>query len=117
MDELKKLLEKNQQSLEALEKRMRRIEKHMAWGTTFGIIKAVVIIAPLIFGIIYFTPIIKTYWSNMESVLRGLNISSLSNTLSQGVPENSMKIIPANFTDYLCNPQLRDKLVKETCIK
>ena len=51
-EELRQIIKENKQLLDDIDKRMHRIEKKFVYNTIFGFVKAVVILAPIIIGII-----------------------------------------------------------------
>ena len=106
-DESKKLLKENQVILQALDKRIHRIERKFFWNTIFGFLKVVVILAPIIIGIIYLTPILKDYVKVFEPIFQSLR-DQLNVTGAN--PQDT------NFTlESFCNPQARETLVEQLC--
>ena len=60
-DELKQMIQQNQETLLDLEKRVQKIQNKMMWNTIGSVLKIILIIAPLIWGAIYLSPILKEY--------------------------------------------------------
>ncbi len=58
-EEIKQIIQENKETLANIDKRIGRIEKNFIWSSIFGFIKIVIIVAPIVFGIIYFTPFLK----------------------------------------------------------
>ncbi|PWB38448.1 MAG: hypothetical protein C3F02_03780 [Parcubacteria group bacterium] len=104
----------NQVTLEKIEKRLDRIEKHFTWNTIFGVIKAIIIIGPIVVGVIYLSPFVKTYVEAVRPFFETLT------TISPGSQPTNSAIIPSSvltpeIKKMLCNTQTREALVKQYC--
>lgn len=108
--ELSQIIKENKEALQSLDKRLAKIEKNFTWNTIFGFIKAIVIAAPIIFGIIYLTPILKDYVKIFEPVVK--TIQSGAGNL---VNSNKSDKLDSNILGSFCDPQARETLVKELC--
>ena len=110
-EELKKAILENKKILEDVDNRMHRIEKKFIWNTIFGFLKFLVIWAPIIAGVIYFTPILKDYVKIFDPLIKNFQ-STTANLIHQGGDQ------PAQL-DYameaFCDPVARDAMVEEFC--
>ncbi len=113
MDEIKEIVQKNKEYLENLEKRIARIERKFTWNTIFGFVKVIMIVAPLVFGIIYLSPIVKDYLKTITPVLSALNINLDKDNVN--APADSMIILPEESRELLCDPEIREALIEENC--
>lgn len=110
-EELKKAIIENKATLEKLDQRLHRIEKKFIWNTIFGFLKFLVIWAPIIAGIIYFTPVLKDYVKIFEPY-----ISSFRNKTTEIVPNNGGDNTQTDFAiETFCNPDARQALVNQLC--
>lgn len=106
-DESKKLIKDNQVILQDLDKRIHRIEKKFVWNTIFGFLKMIVILAPIIIGIIYLTPILKDYVKIFEPIFQSLR--NQLNTTAVNPQDTNFAI------ESFCDPQTRETLVEQLC--
>ncbi|MFH1412676.1 MAG: hypothetical protein ABIG10_01450 [bacterium] len=87
MSDLKNLLEKNLVLTEEIHETVKKIRKYIVMTQILGIIKFIIILAPIIFAIIYLPPLLKSLMSQYQDVLPGgfkldnLDIGSLNNFL------------------------------------
>ena len=109
--ELGQIIKENKEALQGLEKRLAKIEKSFTWSTIFGFVKAVVIAAPIVFGIIYFTPILKDYVRIFEPIVKTIQLGT--NNLVNGSKSNQLDV--NNVVGSFCDPQAREALVKDLC--
>lgn len=110
-DLVRALLEKNQTILENLDKRLYKIERKFVWDTVLGVIKWVVIVVPIIFGVIYISPYVKRYATYLEPAFKVLRLDDLQNQLSG----KDQEALSDNVLKNLCNPQTREALIKQIC--
>lgn len=65
-DLLQANLERNEEILQI----SREIKKYMRWQNIWGIVRTVVVVAPIILGFIYLPPLISQYIESYKSLLR-----------------------------------------------
>jgi hypothetical protein len=75
-DEMKQLLLENKASLERIDKVVEKIHKRMIWSTIGSILKIILIVAPIVLGVIYLSPMLKQYMGGLDSALKILNPTS-----------------------------------------
>lgn len=115
-EESKRIVKENKQILEDLDKRLARIEHRFTWNTIFGFIKAVVILAPIILGVIYLTPILKDYIKIFEPLFRNLRLPGTSQDNIIAVPVD--QTVDNNIDSMLesfCDPEAREAMVRQRC--
>ena len=112
-EELKKAIIANKEVLENIDKRMHRIEKKLIWGTIFGYIKFFIIVSPLIFAAIYFTPILKDYVKIFEPVINTFR-SSTGQILNPDNPQGGNTLEGAMLESF-CEPDAREAMVRQLC--
>ncbi|MFA5126693.1 MAG: hypothetical protein WC465_01660 [Patescibacteria group bacterium] len=116
-DPLRDLLERNQASLEILDKRLRKIERHFFWGTTMNIIKWIVIVVPIVFGVIYISPYVKQYAAYLQPALKLLKLD-LAQDQTMGNNTNVSQLNDSQTSsviETLCDPQKREILIQQIC--
>ena len=115
-EELKKIIKDNQEKLENIEEKVKKIHKKLFWSSIAGYLKALLILGPIIIGIIYLSPVVKKYFKTLEPVFQALRISpestnldfdNINNFFSQ---ENDTEII-----NSICNPDIREEVIKQIC--
>ncbi len=114
-DNIKETIAKNQEVLEKIEKRIDRIEKHFTWNTIFGIIKAVVIIGPIVIGVIYLSPFVKAYVDRVRPFFEALIITPAKDSPQGPNPVTNFDLLSPQMRNVLCDPKIREALVKENC--
>lgn len=110
-DSTKQLLEQNQQLLESLDKRLHKIERKFKWDTILGIIKWVIIVAPIVLGIIWISPYVKQYAVYLEPAIKLLHLDELQVLNQQNVDISDEQQI----LNTLCDPNKREVLVNQIC--
>lgn len=113
MEELKQIIEKNQAALESIERRLTRIERRFTWNAIFGFIKAVVIIAPIIAGIIYLSPLVRRYVDGLKPLFQNLSIKTEKNNGS--APVINLDLFSPELKEVFCDAQFREALVQKNC--
>ena len=112
-EEIKQIIQENKDTLANIDKRIGRIEKKFLWSSIFGFIKIIIILAPIVFGIIYFTPFVKDFARIYESVLKNLPI-----TLQNFNKESNDTMVSDQASQGLedfCDPQTRQAMVDNLC--
>jgi FMN-dependent NADH-azoreductase len=114
--EIKELLEKNQATLGELDKKINKVQSKLRWNTISGIIKTVVIITPLIWGVIYFSPLVKNYLDIFSPMVEIFEMTKNGPTAFENLLNSQMKVevTPENKT-IICNPVAREALIQEIC--
>ena len=116
-EELKRIINQNQETLADIDKRLHRIEKKFVWNGIFGFIKTFIILAPIIVGAIYLTPILKDYIKIFEPIFRNMpltlqNLSNASSQINKGTNEASGQV---NGLEAFCNQESRQAMVDQLC--
>jgi len=106
-DKIQQLLENNQQTLASLDKRLHKIERKMKMDSVLGIIKWVFIVVPIIFGVIYLSPIVKQYSAYLEPALRLFHL----NTTQEG----EQLLLSDEQKALICDPKQRAVLINQIC--
>lgn len=114
-DNLKEIILKNQEVLEKIEHRIDRIERHFTWNTIFGLIKAVVIIGPIVIGVIYLSPLVKGYVDKVRPFLETLTIAPGKDGQEDSKPVINMGSLSPQMRNVLCDRQIREALIQENC--
>ncbi len=117
-EELRGLIQKNQETLEDLEKRVRAIQKKLLWHTISGFIKFILIVGPLIVGFIYLSPIVKQYLSGLKPILEMLQIgpSAIQDMfVNFNAPVEVDNSINSEALEFLCDPGQRDAIIQSIC--
>lgn len=117
MDEkIKQIIKENKQILDGIDQRMKRIEKKFVWSSILGIIKTVVILAPIIIGIIYLTPILKDYIKIFDPIFRNLplTLQTLGNSSNN---TNAVSDDTELMLESFCDPQKRQLMLEQFCNK
>lgn len=131
--ELRELLEENKRVLLSLEKRLRKIEGHFIWGTVWTIAKIILIVAPLVAGYIYFSPIINQYVKSFQPILEfygnpktqeqlnaffgGMNTDNNNNTNTTNTNTNQQQISNSQteLIQSFCNEDSREIMIQQLC--
>ena len=114
--ETKKIFKKNQELLEDLEKRVKKIQSQMMWNTVWGALKVLFIIGPIIFGIIYLSPYVSNYFKAFRPVLQALQLApykeALENKDGTTGDQTNQQVI-----DALCDEEVRNSMIDQYCPK
>jgi hypothetical protein len=113
-EELRQIIKENKQILDGIDKRMHRIEKKFIWNSIFGFIKTVVILAPIIIGIIYLTPILKDYVKIFNPILKNLPVA-LQNLANVPSNPNATPTETDPILDSFCDAQARQVMIEQFC--
>lgn len=114
--ESKKILEKNQALLTELEKRVEKIQKRMMWGTIFGTLKVVFLVAPIVFGIIYISPYVSGYFKALKPVFQALQLTPYKAVLEGNVNQDeASNDASQQIIDSFCDPEVREVMVEQYC--
>lgn len=115
-EESKRIVKENKAILEDLDSRLSRIERRFTWNTIFGFIKAFFILAPIILGVIYLTPILKDYIRIFEPLFKNLNLPIISQNTD--IQAADTQVVPDNVDSMLqsfCDPEAREAMVRQLC--
>lgn len=121
-EELEKIVKANQLALARIEEQLNKVSKKLLWNRIAGILKIILIFAPIIIGILYLTPMIKNATGgSWNTLLKGLqlysgNLETLTGTTdntSTGT-SNSNNVSQSLLKDF-CNPELREVYVRNLC--
>ncbi|MBT4210210.1 MAG: hypothetical protein HOE19_04865 [Candidatus Komeilibacteria bacterium] len=117
-EELRQIIKENKQILDDIDKRMHRIERKFVWNTIFGFIKTAFILAPIIIGAIYLTPILKDYvkifnpiFKNLPATLQNLGQVSEQSNNNQGAVTGEAELMLESF----CDPEARQLMIDQLC--
>lgn len=69
--ELKELLEKNLEYNKAIYEQVEKTRKYIFWGRVVEAVKLTIIVVPIILGILYLPPLIKSFFSFYQGLLGG----------------------------------------------
>ena len=105
--EIKQLLLDNKASLERVDKIVKKIHKRMIWSALGGILKVVLIVAPLIFGVVYLSPFVK---KNMGIIQTAFEI--LNNKNDQGVDKQIELSAGKIDIQQICDPKTQEMIEK-----
>jgi hypothetical protein len=93
-EELKELIKKNIEMTEEILKISRKIKRNMIWQQIFGVIKVIIIVVPLVFGIIYLPTIYKNLLGMYQEMLKVPNLNTVDqNVINQISPELIKKLL------------------------
>ncbi len=112
-EEIKQIIQENKETLANIDKRIGRIEKNFIWSSIFGFIKIVIILGPIIFGIIYFTPFLKDFIRIYEPFFKNLPIT-LQNLNNPSSDSNIPTGAQAGLENF-CDPQVREAMIDSLC--
>ena len=110
-DEIKQMLLENKASMERVETMVVKMRKKMLWGTIGSILRILLIVGPLVFGIIYLSPFLKQYSSGLQSALNVLRIVPDTNLDSY----QSQSVIPKDTIEIICDPETRQSIINQIC--
>lgn len=111
--DLKELLQKNEEVLSSLDKRLHKIEKHVRTEMILNWIKWLIIVVPIVFGIIYISPYVKGYVRMLQPALEALNLDGVNDLLGNNA--NNAQVPATSVLDSLCDPAKRQALVNQYC--
>lgn len=109
----KEIARQNQELLNSLDKRLHKIEKHFRTEMILNWIKWLIIVVPIVFGVIYISPYVKSYVRMLQPALQALKLDTLNDLLNNGVAEN--KLPTAGSLESLCDPVQRQVIVNQYC--
>ena len=91
-EEIKKLLKENLKLNQEIYKMVKGIKSFLFWQRIWGVIKILIIVAPIIIGIIYLPPLFKQVMGQYQSLLGvGQGDLNLGNLLGgEGLDVNSL---------------------------
>jgi len=110
-DSIKELLESNQQVLESLDKRLHKMENKFKRDTVLGVIKWLIIVVPIIFGVFYISPYVKQYAVYLEPAMKLLRLDGLQDSSNK----NTSLTEEQKLLNSLCDPSKRAALVNQIC--
>ncbi len=114
MDEdLKAIILKNQETLDNLDKRLHKMEKHFRTEAILNMIKWIIVVVPIVFGVIYISPYVKTYVRMIQPALQALNLDELSAMLETN--SNNPQEQVGGILENLCDPAKRQVIVNQYC--
>jgi hypothetical protein len=112
--DLKELVRQNQEMLTSVDKRLHKIEKHFRLEMIMNWLKWLIIVVPIVFGIIYISPYVRTYASMLQPALQALKLDNINQLLGNTV--NSGKPAPAGTgLEALCDPVKRQVIINQYC--
>ncbi len=123
-EELEKIVKANQLSLARIEEQLDKITRKLLWNRVAGILKIILILAPIILAYLYLTPLLRnTLGGSWDTLFSGLKIYSTnlddlvaepSSSTSQDAEKT--KIDAANsLLKNICDPNLREVYVRNLC--
>ncbi len=116
-EETKQLIKQNQELLQKLEKRVKKIQSKMMWQTVGSYLKVLFIVGPIVLGVIYLTPFVQRYMPAMKNSLE-LFENIPSNLLGGGDQDLPIVIDQENnvdITESFCDPQTRQAMINQLC--
>jgi hypothetical protein len=116
-EEIKQLIKQNQETLQTLEKRVKKVQKNMMWQTIGGYLRIILVVGPIVLGIIYLAPFVQKYMPAMRSSLE-LFENIPNNLLGGGNQELPIVIDQGNtgdITESFCDPQTRQVMINQLC--
>ncbi len=111
-EEIKSLLQKNQEALSNLDQRLGKIEKHFRREAILNMIKWLIIVVPIVFGVIYISPYVKGYVRMLEPALKALNLESFNEMLGNG---QDTSVGATTGLEALCDPAKRQAIINQYC--
>ncbi|MCB9802474.1 hypothetical protein H6761_00455 [Candidatus Nomurabacteria bacterium] len=115
--ELEQLLQANQESLSRIELDLKKVKKQMLWAKIGGVLKIVLILGPIIYGVIYLSPMLKKYAGGLQTAFSILGSGVPANIFDnqQNVNSEGNSIIDSQSLEVLCDPQLRQSVIEQVC--
>lgn len=111
--DLKEIIRQNQEMLTAVDKRLRKIEKHFRTETILNMIKWLIIVVPIVFGLIYISPYVKGYVRMLQPALQALNLDGVNALLETSTSSNDSPT--AGVLESLCDPVKRQVIINQYC--
>lgn len=99
LEEIKRMVEENQQTLELLTKKVKSMRRIMVWSGLYETLKIILIFVPLVVGYLYFQPQLNAMYSSMNDLLhsiQSLQQNSLGNANARALQELRSQIPSAN---------------------
>ncbi len=111
-ESIKRLLKRNIELTEEILKKTRYVRRFVIWQQVFGVLKILIIVAPIVLGIIYIPQFIEDLKSNPKNLLEKTGIQTVINSITDSVTSrfnlNSSNIkgidsqnIPKECLEYL----------------
>lgn len=119
-EELEKIIKSNQLSLARIEKQVEKISKKLLWNRIAGLLKIVLILAPIIFGVLYLTPKLKQIvgsenpFTNVLKVYTG-GFDSLDSDTAKQEPTGSSDATVNDLKEAFCNPNTQQEAIRKIC--
>ena len=117
-EELKQIIKQNQQLLQGLNKKVKKIEKKLHWQAVGSFLKIVLILAPIIFGVIYLSPYVKQYVGYFKPLLETLNLAPGNSILQMGNKEpvdNQADLDTDDIIQSFCDEEIREYMIQQYC--
>ncbi len=111
--DLKEVVRQNQEVLSSLDRRLHKIEKHFRTEAILNVIKWLIIVVPIVFGIVYISPYVKTYVGMIKPALQALNIGYINDML--GSDTNNVQAPAVDGFEVLCVPVKRQDIINQYC--
>ncbi|MFA6253450.1 MAG: hypothetical protein WCV69_04255 [Patescibacteria group bacterium] len=111
--DLKEVVRQNQELLSSLDKRLHKIEKHFRTEAILNVIKWLIIVVPIVFGIVYLSPYVKTYVGMIKPALQALNLDSINEMLGNDTDNAQAPVV--NGLEILCDPVKRQAIINQNC--
>lgn len=112
--DLKEIVHKNQEMLTSVDKRLHKIEKHFRTEAILNWIKWFIVVVPIVFGLIYISPYVKSYARMLQPALQALKLDQLSGLLGDTATDNK-KAPVVNGLESLCDPVKRQAIINQYC--
>ena len=103
-NDLKKLLEENLKVTKEIYKMSKSIKSYLAWQRIFGVVKILLIVAPIVFGLIFLPPLLKDLQEQYKPILNleGGGINSIFDLLKNPAIQNiDIDKLPPEAQKYL----------------
>jgi len=111
--DLKEIIRQNQEMLTSVDKRLHKIEKHFRTETILNMIKWLIIVVPIVFGLIYISPYVKGYVRMLQPALQALNLDQVNDMLGNNT--NTDQGAALDNIDSLCDPAKRQLIINQYC--
>ena len=84
-DDLKNLLEKNLVMTEEVLETVKKVRRYIVMTQIMGVIKFIIILAPIVFAIIYLPPLLQDMFSQYKEIIGGgMNLNQIDvNSLNE----------------------------------
>jgi len=93
-EEVKKILEKNQEMITETLELSRKMKKYMLFQQVFGVLRLLIIMIPIILSIIYLPPLLKSAFKQYENLLGIENVlptTDIINNIAPGIVDKYLK--------------------------